>query len=141
MNIDLDDFNPRSFDSGPVAVADTVNWVSIATLQLGGRRRSMLIDITVGSGGGLNGFKITRAATPGGPHRDYFTGTDFNTATAEMLDCITSAGGTPNIHTLLAGESAQVHIDQLESVQEIGVWAKAASTATTVQAIGTASGI
>jgi hypothetical protein len=137
MTINLGRANAITFDSGNVDITDTGTYDLIAILECGGICRGLLLDVQVGSGGALGGFKLTRASIIGGTHRDWLVDTDFNAATAEITSIVTTAGGWPNLHQLGANQAALIKLDRQDGVGELGIWAKAASTPTTVRLTGT----
>jgi len=135
MTIDASGYGASPVDTGAVNVTAS-DWANIATIKLAGGKSDALMTLIVGSGGALGHFKLTRAASAGGLHVDWLVDTDFNTATDEMIDCVVPGQSPPNISTLAASGAGQIRLANLRSVVEVGIWAKAASTATTLQVVG-----
>jgi hypothetical protein len=117
----------QSGSSSAVPVTDASNWIAIALIKLGGHQRGGLLGINVGSGGAIGALKITRAAVPGGVHVDWIT--SFDSPNAADAIAVTPASG---LATLSANSTGQVKFHSLAGVQELQVWAKKASTDTTV---------
>lgn len=87
--------------------------------SLAATRRYVTITGTV-SGEDLTGFKLSRAAIPGGTHKDWLSDADFNTPTTKCPDA------TEDLYTTAAGGTFQLSVD-LSGVAELNVYAKAAS--------------
>lgn len=119
------------FDSGAVACSDTTNWVLIYTLAADGKLASVEVD--VGAGGAIAHFKVSQAAVRGGTHRDLAVDSDFAAATDAIPLIIPPDSATP---VYQAQASANFQLELASGAQEYGLWAKAASTATTVRARG-----
>jgi len=133
--INCEGYGPSPLDTGVVAINST-SWVQIGILQLGGWKRGGLLTLMVGSGGALGHFKLTRASAIGGLHVDWLVDTDFNTSTDELQDCRVPGSSPPNIYQLVTNGIGQMKLGKCLAVAEIGIWAKAASTNTTLRVTG-----
>jgi len=128
---------PLQFDSGPIVVNDSNNWIQVAIIQLNGVKDEGLLTLIVGAGGALAHLKLTRADKVGGLHVDFMVDTDFNVATDEMLDCIVPGSGPPPaINQLAAGGIGQIRLSKMLPVGELGIWAKKSTSDTTLQVTG-----
>ena len=134
--INASGYGASTVDTGAVAVTSGA-WANIATITLAGGKADGLMTFIVGAGGALGHFKLSRASSSGGLHVDWIVDTDFNTATDEQIDCVVPGSSPPNISTMAANGVGQIRLANLRSVIEIGIWAKAATTDTTLQMIGT----
>jgi len=119
-----------------ITVNDASDWIAIGTILLGGTKDRGLLTLNVGSGGALAHFKLTRADNVGGTHVDWMVDTDFNVATDEMIDCVVAGQSPPNIYELAASGTGQIKLDRCLAIGEVGIWAKKASTDTTLQVTG-----
>jgi hypothetical protein len=70
-NVDLEpdvvSLMPTTFDTGETAVVSDV-WVRLANLQLGGKRRQMLLFLNNCGDVPIDQVRLTRTAEPGGKH-------------------------------------------------------------------------
>lgn len=135
-----------NFDTGQQVVASG-GWVQLLTLQLGGNTKSVGLQIS-NTGASLTHLKLTRSFERGahqnnvnsgtGDFEDFVVDSDFNTATDEVIDVISSAGNPPNISTLASAGQGQIHLFDLDAVEEIGLWAQC-GTSTNVRVVGSRS--
>lgn len=128
----------QSFDHTTI-VPDGAQWYQLAVIPLGGIAKSMLLEVINSGANALAHFKVSRTALQSGHANnlqvDILADTDLNTASVEMIDCVT--GNNPaNLYQLAAAGHGQVKFDKLEGVQEIGLWAKTGGSATTIRIAG-----
>lgn len=115
------------FDLGVVAVTDASNYVNIGTINAFGK--DVVLAGIVGDTGGLAHFKITQSVTIDGEHETLMEDSDFNTATVAVPYCVPTG-----IYTTAASGMFQMRIDAKAS--EYTIWAKKATTNTTLQILG-----
>jgi hypothetical protein len=143
MNLNAQGYGTVAVDTGATTINDASNWIQVggAPIVLGGGKLAALLTLICGAGGALAHFKLTRADTIGGTHVDWLVDADLNTATDEMLDCTVPGVSPPNIYQLAAGSKGQIKLEKLQGVAEIGVWAKKATTDTTLEVTGSFHGV
>ncbi len=137
-NLNAQGYGASPIDTGATTINTTSAWVQVggAPITMGGGKTGALLTIITGSAGAIAHLKLTRTESIGGTHVDWLVDTDFNTATDEMIDCIT--GSTPpNIYQLALSSRGQVKLAELRGVGEIGIWAKKATADVTLQVLGT----
>lgn len=124
----------HQFNTGAVNITSTSAY-QLVGLITGCRGRRVVVEVLVGAGGALAHLALSRAAVPGGNHQSIAIDTDFNTATADLRDVV-NGSATPNVYQTAAGGNFQFSLDAV--ADEYALWAQVASTATTVQMVGTA---
>ncbi len=135
-SLDTRNADAVTISTDTITVNDASNWIQIGIVILGGTKEQGLLTLNVGSGGALGHFRLTRADNVGGNHVDWIVDTDFNTATDEMIDCVVPGNSPPNISTLAASKNGHIKLDRCLAIGEIGIWAKKATTDTTLQVTG-----
>ncbi len=125
-----------TFDTGVVTIDSTSKWIQVGVITLGGGKDAGLLTLNVGSGGALGHFKLTRADAIGGTHIDWMVDSDFNTPTEDMPSCIVPNTSPANIYQLSGNGTGQIKLAKCLAIGEVGIWAKAASTDTTLQVTG-----
>src|SRR5437762_2808629 len=124
----------HAFQTAVIALtsASTFALIDTITIPESQRGKPLLLSGSVGSGGGLAGLQITAAALPGGAHFTLAVDADLDTATSLIPFSTTSAYQTP--------ASGKFVIQLAAAPSEVAVYAKKASSNTTVQLSGSILG-
>ena len=119
-----------AFQTAAANINSTSSYVLVDTVIVPQRMRGrpFIVKGVVGSGGAIAGLKFTEAALSEDPHYPLLQDADFNTPTGLM------PFATANPFQTAAG--GQFIIRFAAAPPEFAIWAKAASSATTLQVSG-----